>query len=95
MVLIDLIKLTQTVRADNVANTSVVDKTEQCEYNAIRETHMDFGRIISFTLLLVAAKFGGNTSLNILMIFLSILICFLGINIVRINNSNNKIKGEK
>ena len=94
MVLIDLIKLTQTVRADNVANTSVVDKTEQCEYNAIRETHMDFGRIISFTLLLVAAKFGGNTSLNILMIFLSILICFLGINIVRINKQDNKVEEE-
>ena len=83
-VLIQLISLTQNVRAENIANSYIVKKTEQCEYNEIREIYLDSGRIMSFVILLLVAKGGSNFVLNSLMVVLSVLICSLGINITRI-----------
>ena len=83
MVLVELLKLTQTVRTDNVANSYIVKKTEQCEYNEIREIYLDLGRIVSFAILLFVVNGGTDTILNVLMVLFSVLIGALGINIVR------------
>ena len=96
MVLIEIIKLTQSVRTDNVANSYIVEKTEQCEYNEIKEIYLNFGRISSFVILLFVAKGGSEFVLNALMIVFSILICSLGINILKIKKfENNELIEDK
>ena len=96
MVVIEIIKLTQSVRTDNVANSYIVKKTEQCEYNEIKEIYLNFGRISSFVILLFVAKGGSDFVLNTLMILFSILICSLGINILKIKKfENNELIEDK
>ena len=97
MVLVELLKLTQTVRTDNVANSYIVKKTEQCEYNEIREIYLDLGRIVSFAILLFVVNGGTDTILNVLMVLFSVLIGALGINIVRIKKfeSDEMIEDDK
>ena len=79
-----LLTLTREIRLYNIADSSVVDKNNQCEFFAIREGILNAGRVVGYTMLFFAGIVGSQTTLNIIMILLTLSIPIMGFNITKI-----------
>ena len=79
-----LLALTREIRLFNIADSSVVDKNNQCEFFAIREGILNVGRITGYTMLLLAGLTGSQIVLNIVMVLLTLSIPVMGLNIAKI-----------
>lgn len=76
-----LLTVIRTVQVYNTANQELITVDEQCEFWAMRETSINFGRVTSYILLLIVSIFFGIIGLNILMILLTAIIVLLGIHL--------------
>ena len=79
-----LLKLTREIRFYNIADSYIVDKCNQCEFLALREGVLNMGRVVGYTLLLVAGLIGSQSILNIVMVLLTLSIPIMGLNIAKI-----------
>lgn len=63
----------------NLSDSYIVDKNDQCEFFAMREGILNFGRITSYLMMLIAGVSGSPIILNIVMILLTISILIAGL----------------
>ena len=84
-----LLSLIREVRLFNISNSDLVTKDDQCEFFAIREAVLNYGRIISYSLLFFAGFTGSELILNIAMVLLTISIVFTGVNLIKVKNIIN------
>ncbi len=79
-----LLVMTKEIRLFNLSNSKIVEENHQSEFFAIREGMLNSGRIIGYTLLLLAGVTGNETLLNLVMILLTLSIFIMGLNITKI-----------
>ena len=80
-----LLALTREIRLFNISDSYIVDKNNQCEFFALREGILNMGRVIGYTLLLLAGLTNSRFVLSIVMILLTLSIPITGLNITKIN----------
>ena len=79
-----LLTLTIDIRLFNISDSYIIDRNNQSEFFAIREGFLNFGRIISYLMLLLAGISGSQVVLNIVMVILTLSIFIMGLNIRKI-----------
>lgn len=79
-----ILTLTREIRLFNLADSSIVDRENQCEFFSGRECILNLGRITGYTMLLIAGIIGNQIILNIVMILLTLSILIMGLNIRKI-----------
>ncbi len=79
-----LLTLTREIRLFNLSDSYIVDKDNQSEFFAIREGILNCGRITGYLMLLFAGISGSQLILNIVMVFLTLSILIMGMNIRKI-----------
>ncbi len=79
-----LLQLTREIRLYNIADSTIVDRNNQCEFFAIREVILNIGRVVGYAMLLLAGLIGSQVSLSIVMILLTLSIPIMGYNITKI-----------
>ena len=79
-----LLTLTREIRLFNISDSSIVDKNNQSEFFAIREGILNCGRITGYLMLLFVGISGSQLILNIVMVFLTLSILIMGMNIRKI-----------
>lgn len=80
-----ILSVARQVRLYNLADSEIVDKNSQCEFFAVREVILNFGRITGYTLLLFAGLTGNEIVLNIVMVILTLSILVMGLNVRKIS----------
>ena len=80
-----LLALTREIRLFNISDSYIVDKNNQCEFFALREGILNIGRVIGYTMLLLAGLTNSRFVLSIVMILLTLSIPITGLNITKIN----------
>lgn len=80
-----LLALTREIRLFNISDSYIVDKNNQCEFFALREGILNMGRVIGYTMLLLAGLTNSRFVLSIVMILLTLSIPITGLNITKIN----------
>ena len=80
-----LLNIAREIRLYNIADSSIVDEDNQCEYFAYREFVLNLGRISGFMLLLIAGIIGSDIVLNIVMCILTFTILLMGVNLRKIS----------
>lgn len=76
--------LARDIRLFNIADSRIIDKNNQSEFFAIRECILNMGRVIGYSLLLIAGLSGNQLILNIMMVILTFSVFAMGINIRKI-----------
>lgn len=79
-----LVQLTRDIRLYNISNSYIVGKDNQCEFFAIREAVLNYGRVIGYLLLLLAGLTQNQIILNIVMLVLTSSILLMGFNLIKI-----------
>lgn len=79
-----LLTLTREIRLYNISDSHIVNKNNQCEFFAIREGVLNLGRVVGYTILLLAGLMGSQGVLNIIMVLLTLSIPVMGLNITKI-----------
>ena len=79
-----ILTLTREIRLFNLADSSIVDRENQCEFFSGRECILNLGRITGYTMLLIAGIIGNQIILNIVMVLLTLSILIMGLNIRKI-----------
>ena len=80
-----LLTLTREIRLFNLSDSYIIDKNNQSEFFAIREGILNCGRIMSYSLLLLAGITKSQVILNVIMVILTLSILIMGINIRKID----------
>ena len=84
MIFTGLLTVTREIRLFNIADSRIIDRNNQCEFFAIRETILNTGRITSYIMLLIAALTGNQIILNIIMVLLTLSILLMSFNMTKI-----------
>lgn len=79
-----LLTLTREIRLFNISDSYIVDKNNQCEFFALREGILNMGRVMGYTMLLLAGLTGSQFVLSIVMVLLTLSILIMGLNITKI-----------
>ena len=79
-----LLTLTREIRLFNISDSHIVDKNNQCEFFALRESILNIGRVMGYTMLLLAGLTGSQLVLSIVMVLLTLSILIMGLNITKI-----------
>ena len=61
----EILSLVRKIKIFNLSNSKIVNKSNQCEFNAIREVTLNVGRVTGYTLLLLAGLTQSAVVLNI------------------------------
>ena len=81
-----LLSLIREIRLFNLSNSYIVNKNNQSEFFAIREGMLNFGRVVSYIILLFAGLTKNQLFLNGIMILLTFFILIMGLNVSKIEN---------
>lgn len=79
-----LLTLTRKIRLFNISDSHIVDKNNQCEFFSLREGILNIGRVMGYTMLLLAGLTGSQIVLSIVMVLLTLSIPIMGLNITKI-----------
>ena len=79
-----LLTLTREIRLFNISDSHIVDKNNQCEFFSLREGILNIGRVMGYTMLLLAGLTGSQFVLSIVMVLLTLSILIMGLNITKI-----------
>ena len=79
-----LLTLTREIRLFNISDSHIVDKNNQCEFFSLREGILNIGRVMGYTMLLLAGLTGSQIVLSIVMVLLTLSIPIMGLNITKI-----------
>ena len=69
--------------------SKIVNKSNQCEFNAIREVTLNVGRVTGYTLLLLAGLTQSAVVLNIVTIILTLSLLVMSINLTKVKKNNH------
>ena len=87
-----LLTLTREIRLFNISDSHIVDKNNQCEFFALRESILNIGRVMGYTMLLLAGLTGSQLVLSIVMVLLTLSIPIKGLNITKIEKFEDKVE---
>lgn len=87
-----LLTLTREIRLFNISDSHIVDKNNQCEFFALRESILNIGRVMGYTMLLLAGLTGSQFVLSIVMVLLTLSIPIMGLNITKIEKFEDKVE---
>lgn len=73
-----ILSLNRSIRLFNIADSNIINKEDQSEFFSIREGILNFGRMISYSILLFAGMSGSVIALNISLIILTLSITVMG-----------------
>ena len=73
-----ILSLSRSIRLFNIADSNIINKEDQSEFFSIREGILNFGRMISYSILLFAGMSGSVIALNISLIILTLSITVMG-----------------
>ena len=79
-----LLTLTREIRLFNISDSDIIDKNNQCEFWALREGILNIGRVVGYTMLLLAGLTGSQLILSIVMVLLTLSIPIMGFSITKI-----------
>ena len=79
-----LLTLTREIRLFNISDSHIVDKNNQCVFFSLREGILNIGRVMGYTMLLLAGLTGSQFVLSIVMVLLTLSIPIMGLNITKI-----------
>jgi len=84
-----ILALAKDIRLFSLCNSKLVDQNNQIEYFSIREGVLNLGRIVGYTILLIAGLTASTLALNIVMIVLTLSILIMSFNIKKMNKFEN------
>ena len=73
-----ILELNRSIRLFNISDSSIIKNEDQTEFFSIREGILNFGRILSYSILLFAGISGSTMMLNIALIVLTLSILIMG-----------------
>ena len=72
------LSLNRSIRIFNIADSNIIEKEDQSEFMSIREGILNFGRMVSYSILLFAGISRSTLALNIALIILTLSIWTMG-----------------
>lgn len=84
-----ILSLVRKIKIFNLSNSKIVNKSNQCEFNAIREVTLNVGRVTGYTLLLLAGLTQSAVVLNIVTIILTLSLLVMSINLTKVKKNNH------
>lgn len=85
----EILSLVRKIKIFNLSNSKIVNKSNQCEFNAIREVTLNAGRVTGYTLLLLAGLTQSAVVLNIVTIILTLSLLVMSINLTKVKKNNH------
>lgn len=85
----EILSLVRKIKIFNLSNSKIVNKSNQCEFNAIREVTLNVGRVTGYTLLLLAGLTQSAVVLNIVTIILTLSLLVMSINFTKVKKNNH------
>lgn len=85
----EILSLVRKIKIFNLSNSKIVNKSNQCEFNAIREVTLNVGRVTGYTLLLLAGLTQSAVVLNIITIILTLSLLVMSINFTKVKKNNH------
>lgn len=85
----EILSLVRKIKIFNLSNSKIVNKSNQCEFNAIREVTLNVGRVTGYTLLLLAGLTQSAIVLNIVTIILTLSLLVMSINLTKVKKNNH------
>lgn len=85
----EILSLVRKIKIFNLSNSKIVNKSNQCEFNAIREVTLNVGRVTGYTLLLLAGLTQSMVVLNIVTIILTLSLLVMSINLTKVKKNNH------
>lgn len=85
----EILSLVRKIKIFNLSNSKIVNKSNQCEFNAIREVTLNVGRVTGYTLLLLAGLTQSAVVLNIVTIILTLSLLIMSINLTKVKKNNH------
>ena len=85
----EILSLVRKIKIFNLSNSKIVNKSNQCEFNAIREGTLNVGRVAGYTLLLLAVLTQSAVVLNIVTIILTLSLLVMSINLTKVKKNNH------
>ena len=85
----EILSLVRKIKIFNLSNSKIVNKSNQCEFNAIREVTLNVGRVTGYTLLLLAGLTQSAVVLNIVTIILTLSLLVMRINLNKVKKNNH------
>lgn len=85
----EILSLVRKIKIFNLSNSKIVNKSNQCEFNAIREVTLNVGRVTGYTLLLLAGLTQSAVVLNIVTIILTLSLLVMSINLTKAKKNNH------
>ena len=85
----EILSLVRKIKIFNLSNSKIVNKSNQCEFNAIREVTLNVGRVTGYTLLLLAGLTQSAVVLNIVTIILTLSLLVTSINLTKVKKNNH------
>ncbi len=85
----EILSLVRKIKIFNLSNSKIVNKSNQCEFNAIREVTLNVGRVTGYTLLLLAGLTQSSVVLNIVTIILTLSLLVMSINLTKVKKNNH------
>lgn len=73
-----ILSLNRSIRLFNMADSNIIKKDDQSEFFSIREGILNFGRMVSYSILLFAGINGSTIALNIALIVFTLSIFAMG-----------------
>ncbi len=85
----EILSLVRKIKIFNLSNSKIVNKSNQCEFNAIREVTLNVGRVTGYTLLLLAGLTQSAVVLNIVTIILTLSLLVMSINLTKVKKNSH------
>ena len=85
----EILSIVRKIKIFNLSNSKIVNKSNQCEFNAIREVTLNVGRVTGYTLLLLAGLTQSAVVLNIVTIILTLSLLVMSINLTKVKKNNH------
>lgn len=85
----EILSLVRKIKIFNLSNSKIVNKSNQCEFNAIREVTLNVGRVTGYTLLLLVGLTQSAVVLNIVTIILTLSLLVMSINLTKVKKNNH------
>ena len=85
----EILSLVRKIKIFNLSNSKIVNKSNQCEFNAIREVTLSVGRVTGYTLLLLAGLTQSAVVLNIVTIILTLSLLVMSINLTKVKKNSH------
>lgn len=85
----EILSLVRKIKIFNLSNSKIVNKSNQCEFNAIREVTLNVGRVTGYTILLLAGLTQSAVVLNIITIILTLSLLVMSINLTKVKKNNH------